>query len=70
MPTLSDYTGKGNRAHFLKARLKNTGVEILSGQNSSMIKAFGEANALVFLPEDKLQIKQGQNVKVLLLPAK
>ncbi len=68
MPLMSDYVVKGNRAQFLKARLKETGVEILDGQSSAMVRAFGIANALVFLPENKDQVKKGELVTTILLP--
>ena len=70
IPILSDYTVKGDRAHFLKARTQEAGVEILEGQSSAMVRAFGDANALVFLPENTTQISKGQNVKTILLPTK
>lgn len=68
MPLLSDYVVKGNRAQFLKARLKERGVEILGGQSSAMVRAFGIANALVFLPENKGIVKKGELVTTILLP--
>ncbi|MEP0266618.1 gephyrin-like molybdotransferase Glp [Dokdonia sp.] len=70
MPLLTDYTVKGDRAQFLKARMQNDGVEILDGQSSAMIRAFGDANALVFLPENTKQVHKGQNVKTILLSVK
>lgn len=70
MPMISEYAVKGNRAQFLKAQLQDRGVEILGGQSSAMLRAFGEANALVFLPEDTKLIRKGEHVKTILLPAK
>lgn len=70
MSVTSDYTVKGNRAQFLKASIHEDGVQILEGQSSAMIKAFREANAFVFLPENTSEIKKGQKVKTILLPAK
>ncbi|MBJ7880414.1 molybdopterin molybdotransferase MoeA [Gelidibacter salicanalis] len=70
LPLLTDYTAKGDRAQFLKARMHGAGVEILDGQSSAMVRAFGDANALVFLPEDCMQIRKGQKVKTILLPSK
>lgn len=70
MPLLSDYAVKGNRAQFLKARLQETDVEILGGQSSAMVRAFGEANALVFIPENSTQLPKGESVKTILLPNK
>lgn len=68
MPILKDYIPKGNQPQFLKARVLADGVEILSGQSSSMLRSFGVANALVFLPENTGQITQGEPVKVILTP--
>ncbi len=69
-PLLTDYMVKGNRAHFLKARIQEDGVQILEGQSSAMVRAFGAANALVFLPENTTEIIKGQKVKTILLPTK
>lgn len=68
MPILKDYIPKGNQPQFLKARVLADGVEILSGQSSSMLRSFGIANALVFLPENTGQVTQGEPVKVILTP--
>ncbi|SIS46521.1 molybdopterin molybdochelatase [Zobellia uliginosa] len=70
LPLLSDYTVKGTQAQFLKARIEGAGVRILGGQSSAMVQAFGDANALVCLPVNSMEIKKGQNVKTLLLPTK
>lgn len=63
-----NFTKKGNRAQFLKAVYNNDSVEILEGQNSSMLHTFAIANALVFLDEDITQIKKGDKVETILLP--
>jgi molybdopterin molybdotransferase len=68
IPLSSDYTVKGNRAHFLKARIEGDSVGILSGQSSAMLRAFGYANALVFLPENAQELKKGEKVTAILLP--
>ncbi|THV57014.1 molybdopterin molybdotransferase MoeA [Flagellimonas alvinocaridis] len=68
MPIIKDYIPKGNQPQFLKARVLADGVEILSGQSSAMLRSFGVANALVFLPENTGQITQGEPVKVILTP--
>ncbi|MDO6820907.1 gephyrin-like molybdotransferase Glp [Zobellia sp. 1_MG-2023] len=70
LPLLSDYTVRGTQAQFLKARIEGAGVRILGGQSSAMVQAFGDANALVCLPVNSMEIKRGQNVKTLLLPTK
>jgi len=70
IPLLTDYVMKGNRAQFLKAKIQNDGVQILQGQSSAMVRAFGDANALVFLPEGIVEIKKGDKVKTIILPIK
>jgi molybdopterin molybdotransferase len=68
MPVLSAYRSTEGRAEFLKAELKDSGVHILGGQSSAKVKAFGEANALVFLPEKSTLIRKGDHVQTILLP--
>ena len=70
MPIATDYDVMGSRAQFLKAKIQDDGVQILQGQSSAMVRAFGEANALVFLPEGSTKIKKGDTVKTILLPIK
>ncbi|WP_252729838.1 molybdopterin molybdotransferase MoeA [Zobellia uliginosa] len=70
LPLLSDYSVKGTQAQFLKARIEAAGVTILGGQGSAMVRAFGDANALVCLPVNSTEIKKGQIVKTILLPFK
>ncbi|MFT6995543.1 MAG: molybdopterin molybdotransferase [Maribacter sp.] len=70
MPIASDYMVKGDRAQFLKARIEDANVQILDGQSSAMVRAFGAANALIFIPENSTKIKKGTPVKTILLPTK
>ncbi|QXP54908.1 molybdopterin molybdotransferase MoeA [Cellulophaga sp. HaHa_2_95] len=70
MPILEDYNVRGNRAQFLKAYVEGAHVQILGGQSSAMVRAFGAANALVFLPENTTIVKKGTPVKTILLPTK
>ena len=64
----SNFIKKGDRAQFLKAIYNNNQVEILEGQNSSMIHTFALANALVYVPENLNKIAVNDAVEVLLLP--
>ncbi len=64
----SHYEKKGDRAQFLKAIFKNGEVEILEGQNSSMLQTFALSNALVYAPETVSKIKIGDITEVILLP--
>ncbi len=66
--SLSNFVKKGDRAQFLKAIYNNDKVEILEGQNSSMIHTFALANALVYVPENLHEITVNDTVEVLLLP--
>ncbi|MFS4418064.1 gephyrin-like molybdotransferase Glp [Maribacter sp. 2307ULW6-5] len=68
MPLAHAHSVKGDRAQFLKARLAGGSVSILGGQSSAMVKAFGEANALVFLPGNAGEVPPGEAVEVILLP--
>jgi len=64
----SNYTKKGDRAQFLKANYQNGNVEILEGQNSSMLHTFALANAFVFVAETTFEIKINDTVEMILLP--
>jgi len=67
-PLAHDFENTNDRALFLKASLENNKVSIRTGQASSMIKAFAEANALVYIPHSQKEIKKGEAVQTLLLP--
>lgn len=64
----SKFEKKGDRPQFLKGIYKNGEVEILEGQNSSMLQTFALANALVFLPQEVMKVDQGDTVEAILLP--
>ena len=64
----SDFIKKGERAQFLKAIYKEGTVEILEGQNSSMLHTFALANALVYLADTDESVKINDEVEVILLP--
>ena len=63
-----EYTVKGIRAQFLKAKVTDDNVEILGLQSSAMVHGFINANALVYLPENSVFIKKNSKVEVILLP--
>lgn len=48
-PLLKPFVKKGSRPQFLKAKLENEKLEILEGQNSSMLHSFALANAICFM---------------------
>jgi len=63
-----DYTKKGERAEFLKAKVYEDTVEVLDGQSSSMLYTYAVANALVYIPEEVNEITKGSLVETFLLP--
>jgi len=68
LPITKAYLKKGNRAHFLKAKLTENGVETLDGQSSAMLFSFAYADALIYIPQDQMQTEAGALVEVHLLP--
>ncbi|WP_203258764.1 molybdopterin molybdotransferase MoeA [Hyunsoonleella ulvae] len=66
--TINSFVKKGDRPQFLKGIYTDGEVEILDGQNSSMLQTFALANALVFAAEDVTNIKTGDEIQVILLP--
>ena len=64
----SHFEKKGDRPQFLKAICKNGKVEILEGQNSSMLQTFALSNALVYAPETITKIVEGDSIEVIQLP--
>lgn len=66
--SISNFEKKGDRPQFLKAIYNEGEVEILEGQNSSMLQTFALSNALVYAPEEISNIEKGDNVTVIQLP--
>ncbi len=64
----TNYAKKGQRAEFLKALVQNNKVTILDGQASSMLKSFALANAMVYLPEEIVEVKTGDSLQIINLP--
>lgn len=64
----ADYLRKGDRAQFLKARIKGDEVQVLEGQSSAMLNTFALANALVYVPAEVSTYKQGDEVETIILP--
>ena len=61
----SSFVKKGGRPQFLKAVYDNEKVALLEGQSSSMLQTFAIANALVFIPDDEVEIVPGDIVEVI-----
>ncbi|BDS09880.1 molybdopterin molybdotransferase MoeA [Aureispira anguillae] len=68
LPLEEAYSKKGERAHFLKAKISPTGVKILQKQSSAMLFSFAYADALIYIPHDKMTTAAGELVEVHLLP--
>jgi molybdopterin molybdotransferase len=64
----SKFIKSGDRAQFLKAHIDGDAVSLLEGQSSAMLQTFALANALVFVPEEVMEIKVGDAVEVIQLP--
>ena len=69
LPTEKDITKKKGLANFLKAQVSSSGVLSLEGQESFKMRSFTDANAFIYLPLQKENIKTGDMVEVHLLPA-
>lgn len=68
LPAEQDIPKKKGLANFLKAIASSTGVLSLEGQESFKIRSFADANAFIYLPLEKENIKTGDIVEVHLLP--
>lgn len=67
LPLTNEFMNKGERSKFLKAYVEDGSVTILDGQASSMLLAFSEANALVYIPKGNEPKKVGDLVKTILI---
>ena len=68
VPILTDFPKKKGLAHFLKAKIESKGVQPLEGQESFKLKSFADANAFLYLPMEKKDVKTGELVEVHILP--
>lgn len=66
--SISNFDKKGDRPQFLKAIYNEGLVEILEGQNSSMLQTFALSNALVYTHETVSKIEKGNPLEVIILP--
>ncbi|MFC3879485.1 molybdopterin molybdotransferase MoeA [Algoriphagus namhaensis] len=68
LPLAADYPNPVGRALFLKAKVKDSKVEILDHQASSTMISFAEANALAYIPTDQKENPAGSLIETILLP--
>lgn len=64
--SITNFSKNGDRPQFLKATYQDGHVTLLDGQSSAMLQTFGSANALVYLPEEVLNVEVGDGVEVIL----
>ena len=67
LPLIGGYSKKGTRAQYLKGFVTPEGVEILEGQSSAMMHTYAITNALIYIPWDKEETKDGEEVCVYLM---
>jgi len=68
IPIGHQFFAKGDRALFLKAKVKDDVVFILDKQDSNMLEPFVRSNAIVYLPVGERIYEEGENVEVHFLP--
>lgn len=66
--SLSHFEKRGDRPQFLKGIFKDGMVEILDGQNSSMLQTFALSNVLIVMPAESSKIEVNDTVEVIVLP--
>mgnify|MGYP006347743743 CR=1 FL=1 len=62
-----DFTVNNTRSQFLKAKIFNNAVSVLSHQQSSMLNTFALSNCLVNIPERNYELKKGSKVDIYLI---
>jgi molybdopterin molybdotransferase len=59
------FENTSGKALFLKAFFDDETVTVLEGQSSAMLKSYATANALIYVPFDKISIDKDEEVMVL-----
>ncbi len=67
LPLLHDISKKAGLTHFLKGKIKSTGVEVLDHQESYKMNAFAEADCLIVVDEATTDIQKGELVNLHIL---
>ena len=63
----NDFSHPGFRSQLLKAKTDFNQVEILPMQSSAMLRSFADANCIVFIPQEKTEVFQGEYVNCWLI---
>jgi molybdopterin molybdotransferase len=61
--SISDYKNTTGKTLFLKGKLNNDEVEILHGQQSSMLHSFAKSNVLIRIPNDVELVNKNDEVE-------
>lgn len=64
LPLTETYLKNDERAHFLKAKIEGNSVKILDKQSSAMLFSFAYSDALVYIPHEQMETKEGALVEV------
>ncbi len=62
LPLGEDYSKKGSRAEFLKAKIKDRQLFVLGMQSSAMLRFFAPADALVYIHASITIVKKMEKV--------
>ena len=65
LPLLQSIKKKEHLTQFMKAKVANQAVDLLTGQESYKMQAFTDANCLAVLPAGKIEFEAGEVVSVL-----
>ena len=68
MKLLSAINDSGDRASFIRAKIKDAGVMPEQKQDSGMMISFAEGDALIYIPKEITHIAKDETVEVHLLP--
>jgi len=68
LPLAADFYKKGDRAHFVAARIGHKGLEVLEGQGSHMLQSLAQAGALIAFSDEENHYAKGTIVEAHLLP--
>jgi molybdopterin molybdotransferase len=68
LPLKDAFRKKTGLTHFLKGKIVQGEIQVLSGQSSAMLSAFSEANCLVVAEEDREEWQAGDSIVYLPLP--
>lgn len=68
MKTSAEIINNEGRACFIRAKMENDKIHPLEGQDSYMLHSFSIADAFIFIPGDKKQIHEGEEVEVHPIP--